>query len=229
VFRFKQFQVQQHHAFKVGTDGVLLGAWCDVSNSHHILDIGTGTGLIALMLAQRSKAHITAIEKSEKSCEDANLNFSLSPWQKKIQLFQQDFLEFYQQHDKKYDLIVSNPPYFINSQKSGNENKNLARHQDHLPFQQLVSGVSKLLNDEGRFSFILPILEADLLIKEAEKYQLFPSKITYVKTTPNKLPSRKLVSLQRKKIFAIENTLIIEQFRHHYSDDFKSLVADFYL
>jgi len=140
-FEFKQFKVEQHKAaMKVGTDGVLLGAWSPVNEARRILDVGAGTGLIALMMAQRSEAIIDAVEISKSAYEEAKSNFEHSPWRDRLTVFHSDFHLFADRSCAPYDLIVSNPPYFVNSLNTRNADLSIARHNDRLSFNQLISG-----------------------------------------------------------------------------------------
>ncbi|NJN77877.1 MAG: methyltransferase [Saprospiraceae bacterium] len=159
-FRFKQFQIHQDKtAMKVGTDGVLLGAWADVLESESILDIGTGTGLIALIIAQRNQnAMVDAVEIDESSYEQAKQNFEESSWTKRLNIYQSSIQDYAKNCGKQYDLIVSNPPYFVNSTKSKQEDKNQVRHTDSLSFEELIKSVNILLEISGRFvSFCLSL------------------------------------------------------------------------
>ena len=155
-FAFKQFTVRHDRcAMKVGTDGVLLGAWTDLSHSRRILDIGTGTGLIALMLAQRCMdARITAIDLDSAAVEQAQENIQASPWKDRIEALQQDICTYHP--NGTFDTIVSNPPYFIDSLKCPDGQRSTARHTDTLDADRLIGKVSELLTSDGRFSIILP-------------------------------------------------------------------------
>ena len=230
-FRFKQFIVHQDKsAMKVGTDGVLLGAWTGASNACSILDIGTGTGLIALMLAQVSQAKIDAIDVDKNSCEQALENISLSPWNDRINIIHKSFQEYQQNCHLKYDLLVSNPPFFINSLKSGKEERNLARHNDALPFHDIIAGVLNLLAKDGRFCIILPFTEGNIFIDLARECLLFCSRKTHVSPCPWKSPTRLLIEFRRESRSLVENSLTIEMDeRHSYSAEFVHLTRDFYL
>ena len=144
---------------KVGTDAVLLGSWVDPKSAEHILDIGTGTGLIALMLAQKSPAEIDAVDIDENACRQAEENFNSSPWAGRVHIFHQSFQEFSTTTKLQYDLVVSNPPYFHHASKPPEEARLNARHNDQLSFIELAEGVKKILNSSGRFCLILPSKE----------------------------------------------------------------------
>ncbi len=233
MFQFKQFQIKQEKtAMKVGTDGVLLGAWADFSNSKSILDIGTGTGLIALMAAQKTtNSEITAIEIEENAFLQAKENFEQSVWNKRITLINSSFQDFVKNSNKKFDFIVCNPPFFSNSLKNPNIAKSMARHNDFLPFQDLFGGVENCLNENGKFSLIFPSDSINFVIKIANDNNLFCSKITYVKPNPDKEPKRILIEFSKFKTCQIVSNIIsIETgVRHNYSQEYINLTKDFYL
>ena len=228
-FTFKQFTIRHDRcAMKVGTDGVLLGAWTDVSHSYRLLDIGTGTGLIALMLAQRCpKASITAIDIDAEAVEQARENVLLSPWSDRVEVALQDICKYLT--DKHFDTIVSNPPYFIDSLKCPNDQRNTARHTDTLDAERLLESVARLLTDDGRFSIILPAEQTDLLIQTAYAQGLYPSRQTAVITRPGLSPKRILMEFQKTKEAFQPDELIIELERHVYSEGYIALTKDFYL
>lgn len=228
-FTFKQFTIRHDRcAMKVGTDGVLLGAWTDVSHSCRLLDIGTGTGLIALMLAQRCpKASITAIDIDAEAVEQARENVLLSPWPDRVEVALQDICKYLT--DKHFDTIVSNPPYFIDSLKCPDDQRNTARHTDTLDAERLLESVARLLTDDGRFSIILPAEQTDLLIQAAYAQGLYPSRQTAVITRPGLSPKRILMEFQKTKEAFQPDELIIELERHVYSEGYIALTKDFYL
>jgi tRNA1Val (adenine37-N6)-methyltransferase len=230
-FQFKQFTIHQANAaMKVGTDGVLLGAWADTDNIHSVLDIGTGTGLIALMMAQRSKADITAIEIEENAFRDACLNIQNSPWSERIKVVHSSFQEYLKDNIHLFDCVVCNPPYFTNSIRSKTETKAIARHNDQLPFEALVEGVSRVLNKDGHLSVVLPAgVESDFRFLTAN-FRLFPSRITRIKPKPSKAASRVLMEFSFEANLKVEDELTIETETHHeYLPEFIELVKDFYL
>jgi tRNA1Val (adenine37-N6)-methyltransferase len=227
-FRFKQFIVDDSKcAMKVGTDGVLLGAWADVSAAESILDIGTGCGLIALMAAQRSKACITAIDIDESATLQSKENFLSSPWHERIeaihiavQQFQPDFL---------FDLIICNPPFFKNALKTPIHERNLARHNDTLSFESLVSQVNRLLSKNGKFVFILPLNEAFEVIHIASYRHLHMNRCCNVYSREDKLPNRILAELSRKESAETIETLTIRDQNNRYTAEYKELTKDYYL
>jgi tRNA1Val (adenine37-N6)-methyltransferase len=230
-FRFKEFTVYHDRcAMKVGTDGVLLGAWTNIENAKTVLDIGTGTGLIALMLAQRSNCslEIDAIDIDEDAIFQAVDNIQTSGF-KHIDCRHTSLQEYADVCVKKYDLIVSNPPYFASSLHSPDKQRTIARHTDSLSIDDFISISSRLLSVDGRLSIIFPISEKDYLVSLAEKNNLFVSRIVNVAGTPNVMPKRVLLEFSKRECKVVENNLIIEMKRHVYSDEFVTLVKDFYL
>lgn len=228
-FAFKQFTI--HHdrcAMKVGTDGVLLGAWVNLSNSHRILDIGTGTGLIALMMAQRcNDSNITAIDIDTEAVSQANENIQASPWKDRVIAIQQDIRSFHP--NKSFDTIVSNPPYFINSLKSSDTQRNTARHTDTLSAEDLIRKTADLLTEDGYFSIILPTEQIEELIQISERVGLYPSRRTQVITRPGLMPKRTLMEFCKRETSFPTNQLVIELDRHVYSEEYIALTRDFYL
>ncbi len=230
TFKFKIFEVKQDKcAMKVGTDGVLLGAWTPINGDSTVLDIGTGTGLIALMLAQRSNAFIDAIEIDSAAYNQAEENFKYSPWSDKIRAFHTPLQDF-EFNTGKYDLIVSNPPYFINAHKSESDTRNMARHTNEtLTFEELIYSVSLLLKPEGRFCLILPIMEGGIFIDICEKKGFFCNKITRVKTKADKAAKRMLLELSRVKAEkTLSDELIISEEEGSYTKSYIDLTKDFY-
>jgi tRNA1Val (adenine37-N6)-methyltransferase len=217
---------------KVGTDGVLLGAWTPVKNEpHSILDIGTGTGLVALMLAQRSFAEqIDALEIDDKAYEQAVDNFENSPWGDRLFCYHAGLDEFVEEPEDEYDLIVSNPPFYTDDYKSDNSQRDLARFADAMPFEDLIEAASMFLSEKGIFSVIIPFKEEEKFIALAEECELYPLKITRVKGTPTTETKRSLLAFGRTRSvnFPI-NELIIETARHQYTAEYIELTRDFYL
>lgn len=214
---------------KVGADGVTLGAWCNVDGAKNMLDIGTGTGLIALMLAQRSDAEITAIDIENDCVAQANENVENSPWKDRIKVIDASIQDFAQKSEEKFDLIVCNPPFFINSLKSPSDARTTARHNDSLPFEDLIQSAQKLLTENGRLCVILPILEGNQFVDLSEKNNLYCSKKTVVFPNPEKPAKRLLLEFRRKKCDLEESELTIEAERHVYTTQYSALVKDFYL
>jgi tRNA1Val (adenine37-N6)-methyltransferase len=233
MFSFKKFTVNQDRcAMKIGTDGVLLGAWTPLDNNpFSILDIGTGTGIIALMLSQRSNAQqIDALEIDENAYEQAVDNFENSPWSDRLFCFHAGLDEFVEEPEDEYDLIISNPPFYTEDYKSENEQRDLARFTDAMPFEELIEAAALLLSENGIFSVIIPFKEEDKFIALAKEYELYPLKITRVKGTPASDIKRSLLAFVRDENTAIlTDELIIETARHIYTPEYIELTKDFYL
>ena len=188
TFKFKQFTIHQDKcAMKIGTDAVLLGAWVDIGNNpFSIFDIGSGTGILALMLAQRCHAEvIDAIEIDENAYEQCVDNFENSPWSDRLFCYHASLEEFADEVEDAYDIIISNPPFYSEDFKSDNSQRDLARFVDALPFEHLLKSVSKLLSEKGRFSVIIPFKEEENFIGLASEVNLFPNRILRVKGNPN--------------------------------------------
>ena len=228
-FKFKEFTVWHDRcAMKVGTDGVLLGAWAPIEAASSILDIGTGTGLVALMLAQRCvTASITAVEIDEQAACQARENIEASSWSQRIKVVNVDFKNW--ETDERFDLIVSNPPYFSDALKSPDTQRSLARHDHDLPFEQLLSRVVSLMKPAGMFVVILPSDVMELFIDLRADAGLFPEKTLNVSTKPGEAPKRKIVSFKMKPNETQQDNLVLEIARHHYSEEYISLTKPFYL
>lgn len=228
IFKFKQFSIDQTNSpFKVGTDGVLAGALCPVNAPKNILDIGTGTGLIALMLAQRCNATIDAIEIDYNAFHQAKMNFKNSKWSDRITLSHCALQDF--NPDKKYAVIISNPPYFQSSLKSDVESKNKARHTDSLTPTELVRMSSDLLSSTGKLCLIYPVEEGEKTIALAKEHGMYCTRIVNIKPTPDKKTKRLFLEFEFSDIPTIREELIIEQNgRHQYSKAYKKLTEKFY-
>ena len=231
-FAFKKFSVSQDQcAMKIGTDGVLLGAWASTKNNPFaVLDIGAGTGIVALMLAQRSHAEvIDAIEIDDNAYEQCVDNFETSPWGDRLFCYHAGLDEFVDEVEDTYDLIVSNPPFYAGDYKTENLQRDKARFQDALPFNHLIESVSKLLEPKGVFAVIIPYKEKENFINMALNYKLHPNKILDVKGTPTSGFKRSLLEFSFSESEIQTNTLTIEIERHKYTKDYIALTKDFYL
>lgn len=234
-FRFKEFTIHQDKtAMKVGTDGVLLGAWCFLNNDpESILDVGSGTGLIALMLAQRSDAEtIDAVELDELAYEQTVENFEQSDWGDRLFCYHSSFEEFAEEmaeEEEEYDLIVSNPPFYMDAYETEDEARNKARFTSSLSFEALIKGVNQLLSPVGRFATIIPYKEEEAFVNLASKSNLFVSRVCRVKGTGTSEIKRSLLEFSLEETEVIEEELVIEISRHHYTEEYKELTSDFYL
>ncbi len=229
-FRFKQFAV--HHdrsTMKVGTDGVLLGAWANPANAKTILDIGTGSGLIALMLAQRTSAdvQIDAVELEAHASHEAQENINHSPWADRIKLYHAAIQQY--ETDVRYDLIISNPPYFENSQKPPEEKRTITRHTDTLPFTELLHAVERLLKEDGTFNVILPYTEGTAFIELAGSHKLFCTRKWSFLTREGKAIERLLLEFAFHQKTMETNEILLYSEGENWSDGYKALTKDFYL
>ncbi|MBL6662518.1 MAG: methyltransferase [Flavobacteriales bacterium] len=229
-FHFKSFSIKQEQsAMKVGTDGVLLGAWTKPSSyPHQILDIGTGTGLVAIMLAQRfTRSQIHAIEIDQASAEEALFNAQSSPWSERLNISHCALQNY--NPSIKYDLIVSNPPYFRNTTPSQNLARATARNNDNLSLEYLVEKSHKLLNENGELDLIIPSNEFATIQSLAEKFNFYINKLCWVRGNHQSPIKRLLIALNKNKEILEEKNLTIEKSRHNYTQDYKNLCQDFYL
>lgn len=232
IFRFKEFEIQQDKtAMKVGTDGVLLGAWTEIKEGvRSVLDIGTGTGLIALQIAQRSDCEIIdALEIEPNAYEQAVTNFENSDWGDRLFCYHASLQEFTEEIEDTYDLIISNPPFYNSTFKELEQNRALARHTQNLTFDELLQGTSKLLSESGSCAFIIPYQEEEKFLEIAQKNNLFPNRITRVKGNVKTPIKRSLLQLSFVKTTPKTEELSIEIERHQYTKAYMQLVQDFYL
>jgi len=231
-FQFKEFTIHQNKtAMKVGTDGVLLGAWVHAKPEYFsVLDIGAGTGLIALMLAQKCNAEVVdAIELNEEAYEQTVENFEISNWGDRLFCYHASLQEFAEEIEDKYDLIISNPPFYTSTYKELSQERAMARHTESLNYVELLGGTSKLLSETGSCAFIIPYSEEENFIKIASENNLFPDRITRVKGTENSPIKRSLLQMSFQKTTIDTNELIIEIERHKYTKEYINLVQDYYL
>lgn len=232
TFKFKEFDIlQDKTAMKVGTDGVLLGAWVSLANNpNNVLDIGTGTGLIALQIAQRSDAElIDAIEIDDNAFEQAVGNFEQSNWGDRLFCYHASLAEFVEEIEDKYDLIISNPPFYTANFETENDSRNKARFTSSLSFDELIDSASVLLSENGCFNVIIPFNEEVDFIEKAKSVKLFPNRICYVKGNPTAPIKRSMIAFSFNNSEIKTSELIIEIDRHQYTKTYTELVKDFYL
>ncbi|MBT7850471.1 MAG: methyltransferase [Flavobacteriaceae bacterium] len=231
-FRFKQFSVSQEHcAMKIGTDAVLLGAWTDLDiQPNSILDIGAGTGILALMMAQRSGAElIDAIEIDDAAYEQCVGNFEASDWGDRLFCYHASLDEFTEEIEDQYDLIISNPPFYTETFKTENKIRNQARFEDAMPFHTLLKSVAQLLSPRGHFNVIIPFSEETSFIELAANEGLFPLKILTIRGQKSSPLKRSIICFTFKKQAVETRELVIEIARHQYTKEYTSLTKDFYL
>jgi tRNA1Val (adenine37-N6)-methyltransferase len=233
TFVFKKFSVCQDKCpMKVNTDGVLLGAWSEVGEASDVLDIGTGTGVIALMLAQKNPAlRIDAIDIDDNAARQANENFKNNQLGRNIQVYPMSFQDYITQTNNSYDVIVSNPPFFSNGFLAKDEQRAAGRHTVHLGHDDLISGVRFLLSETGYFDTILPVVEGNKFIRAAHIKGLHLHNLTEVSSREGKLPMRLLLRFSKKISSELKKDAIhiMKANSNDYTRDFIALTQDFYL
>ena len=231
-FRFKKFVVYQDRVtMKVGTDGVLVGSWADIGNAKSVLDIGTGTGLIALMMAQRigDGSQVHAIDVDDNAIKQAGENFEASPWPGAFVVHHQSIQEFSKSYRKKFDLIISNPPFFTGGMLSENNLRNDVRHTTKLPHGELLLAVDRLLNEKGKLTLILPYLQGLRFMEISQTYRLFPNRITEVYGRQGKSVERMMIDFTRIELDSVKSELYIHCDNDDFTEEYKTLTKDFYL
>jgi tRNA1Val (adenine37-N6)-methyltransferase len=230
-FRFKQFSVEDDQSsMRIGTDAVLLGAWINPENRSEILDVGTGCGVIALMMAQKCNAAITAIDIDENSARQASGNFRNSPWNSRLNAVHCSFQEFTRLPAKSFDLVITNPPYFRNSLRSPLKTRNNARHDDQLNTQDLLTGVARILPSDGKFCLILPAADATSFQSDAKEHNLFLIRQLLVKSKPGTLPKRIAMEFAFSPPgFVVTEEIIIRCADNSFTDAYRELTMDFYM
>lgn len=228
-FSFKKFTIHQDKsAFKVGTDGVLLGACADLKGTERVLDAGAGTGLITLMIAQRCNALIVALEPDSDSFTECSYNVGLSPWKERITVMNMKLQDYTDSNG--FDLMVTNPPYFVDSLKNPDPRKSASRHNDSLTTQELLSSASRLLKENGKLQLVLPYTEGNIFIAEASDFGLFCNSILKIRPLPTSEIRRMIITMSRQRTRVSEKFLTIEHGkRHEFTEDYISLTRDFYL
>lgn len=229
TFHFKQFSIKQDKcAMKVNTDGVLLGAWANGRGATHILDIGTGTGVIALMLAQQNnKAKITAIDIDENAYLESQENFAASLWNKNLNAQHTSLQNFH--IETKFDVIISNPPYFIHDYKTEDEAKNMAKHSTALNYDELLDGINSLLSNQGKAFLIIPIFNLLMFQTKAESFEFYLTKLTEVTAVEGKQPYVVLMQIERKRRALIKSRLLIQTVQGEFAEEYKDLTKEYYL
>ncbi len=241
-FKFKHFEVHQSDsAMKVGMDAMLLGALSEIKDEQNILDIGGGTGVLSLMLAQQRATQInnlsfkiTAIEIDEKAAIEADLNFKRSPWAKHLQVIRQSFDEFLQNNTDLYDFIISNPPFFnggLEAHQRGTKMENsrkVARISHHLNLSEIFRGVNQIMSDNGVFYFIYPYQNHDEILELSNQYQLFPVNIIFVKSFKEGVPIRGIYAFKKTRNACMESELIIYESHRVYSAQYRELTKEFH-
>ena len=231
-FQFKKFGLNDSKcAMKIGTDGVLLGAWASVEGNQNILDIGSGSGLISLMMAQRSNANICGIEIDEDAAKQSIENIKCSPWSNRITIINSDFIDWAITNNvvPKYDHIISNPPFFDNGPIAPNTSRALARHCKSLDYNQLLNRSKELLTDDGKISVISPIERENDIIFYSTIEHFFISRVTYVYSKEGGKATRSLWEFSKTKCSTQYSSIAIRNCNNNYSQDYINLTNEFYL
>lgn len=221
-----------HHrsTMRVGTDAVLFAQWVDVASSDNALDIGTGSGIIPLILAQKGVGSVDAVELDSDSYEEANLNFSISVYSDRLSVVQNDVRDYAANNEKKYDLIVSNPPFYASDVKPIKEKKVMARHVSTLSFKDLLVAAKKMMKEDARFALVLPFYESRLFIKEAESLGFYLQKEFLISPIEGKEPNRVNMQFVLNEVESVETVLFtIRNKDYSYTDEYKEFLKDFYL
>ena len=229
-FHFKHFSLYHHRStMKVGTDAILLGRWTEVNPTDVVLDIGTGCGLLPLMLSQKGVAQVDAVDIDKASIEEATINFEASQWREYLKAYCTDIVDF--QSDKKYDLIISNPPFFNRFSKCDSERKSKARHNDAgLTYAKICQEVCRLMKPEGRLSVVLPFDVMQEFLKTAEGFGLYLHKRMTIIPIAGKEPNRVNLELGFRKTGKIhDETFVIRDADNHFTPQYNAFLKDYYL
>ncbi len=234
IFRFKKFEVcQSNSAMKISSDGVLLGAWVDVSEAKDILDIGTGTGLISLMCAQKNdEANIVGVEIDQASCLEAKSNFANSDWNQRLEVVSDSIQSFGKTSETKFDHIVSNPPFFSGGTLSDNQPKNVVRHTIKLAHGDLLLAIRRLLKPNGKVSMILPVIEGLRFIELVERYRFYINRKTIMRPRASKPSERVLFEFSPMRFddsYEENEIVMYKEGVKEYTDQYKTLTDNFYL
>jgi tRNA1Val (adenine37-N6)-methyltransferase len=229
-FHFKTFSLHHHRStMKVGTDAVLLGIWTDLTGVKSVLDVGTGCGIISLLLASREPVSVDAVEKDQDSFEEASQNFVESSFFDRLRIFHSDFNDFVPPENKKYDLIVSNPPFFINDLQSKNAKKSLARHTQTLTYELLVKVAQTLLNPNGKIAVVLPYRESRFFLQAAQDAGFFVEKKMLIFPVLGREPNRINLLLSRKPVDEQTEKFTIRDEDGKFTSQYVEFVKDYYL
>ena len=230
-FFFKKFGLFHHRStMKIGTDAILLGRWTEVSENDEVLDIGTGCGLIPLMLAQKGIKSADAVEIDNDSYEEAAQNFINSAWNSRLFAIHDDIKHYAEICEKKYDLVVSNPPFYFGDNIPEKAKKGLARHTNTLSYNDLLSAVKKIMKPEGRFSLVLPAIESKTFLKDAENQGFFLEKELLIVPIEGKEPNRINMQLVVNQVNSIKTeTFVLRHPDHSFTKEYKDFLKDYYL
>lgn len=230
-FFFKKFGLFHHRStMKIGTDAILLGRWTEVSENDEVLDIGTGCGLIPLMLAQKGIKSADAVEIDNDSYEEAAQNFSNSAWNSRLFAIHDDIKHYAEICEKKYDLVVSNPPFYFGDNIPEKAKKGLARHTNTLSYNDLLSAVKKIMKPGGRFSLVLPAIESKTFLKDAENQGFFLEKELLIVPIEGKEPNRINMQLVVNQVNSIKTeTFVLRHPDHSFTKEYKDFLKDYYL
>lgn len=228
-FHFKQFSINHHNStMKVGTDAILLGVWSDVNNAEYILDVGTGSGVIALLMAARSKAMVDSVELDEQSVIEARDNFTKSPFADRLAIYREDFISFAKVTKQKYDIVITNPPFFSNALLPDNQSRKAARHINGLSNDKLCDGVSRLLSKNGVFCLVLPENQSYSFIKTAKEHNLYLYRQQLVYPVSNSKPNRINMELRHNKASkVITEEIFIRDENGNHTDQYKDFTKDY--
>lgn len=230
-FFFKKFGLFHHRStMKIGTDAILLARWTEVSDNDDVIDIGTGCGLIPLMLAQKGIKSADAVEIDNDSYEEAAQNFSNSAWNSRLSAIHDDIKHYAEICEKKYDLVVSNPPFYFGDNIPEKAKKGLARHTNTLSYNDLLSSVKKIMKSEGRFSLVLPAIESKTFLKDAENQGFYLEKELLIVPIEGKEPNRINMQLVVNQVNSIKTeTFVLRHPDHSFTKEYKDFLKDYYL
>lgn len=230
TFRFKRFLIaNRHSAMKVGTDGVLLGAWASVAGVKTAVDVGCGTGLIALMLAQRGVGDVVGVEIDEVAAREAQCNVNSSPWPSNVKIVNCDFVDWMPSCGMAADLMVCNPPFFTEKLHSEDSRRALARHEGSLGVSSLMKHSENILSPDGRLAFISPASRENEIVMEGVAHGLYVNRLARISACPGKPVKRILVEMMRRNAPIEVESIYLRDSNDEFSDRYKELVSDFYL